>query len=122
MTPTCRVLAPLVANWVSALKGAMLALMSDVNDVTLTFGTVFDPVPPDDAGVELLPHAATIRAAPHAADRAPPLRWRTSNPGARIAASLSCVHADRDCCRLAVVCFIRATRSSRVLWVRRAGW
>src|ERR1700693_3817131 len=119
MTPTCRLLAPLVANWASALKGAMLALMSDVKELTLTFGTVFEPEPDDVDGVEL-PPAATIRAAPHAADRAPPLRWRTSNPGARIAASLSCVHADRDCCRLAVACVIRSIRSSRALWVRRA--
>jgi len=36
----------------------MLALMSDVNELTLTFGTVFEPEPPDEAGVELLPHAA----------------------------------------------------------------
>src|ERR1700676_3471659 len=109
MTPTCRLLDPLVANWVSALNWDMVAAMSAVNELTLTFGTVFDPEPPPDvAGVELLPQAASNKPALQAADRAPPLRWRTSIPDPRIAASLSCVHAGCDWCRLAVVCFIRS--------------
>src|SRR5580700_4076802 len=79
----------------------MIEARSTVNELTLTFGTVFEPeLPPDDvAGVDELPQAATKRPTLHASDTAPPFRWRTITPDPRIAASLSSVCADRDWCR-----------------------
>src|SRR5580704_3286712 len=79
----------------------MTVARSTVNELTVTFGTVFEPeLPPDDvAGVDELPQAATKRPTLHASDIAPPFRWRTIIPDPRIAASLSSVCADRDWCR-----------------------
>jgi hypothetical protein len=63
MTPTCRLFDPLVAKPVRSLNWDMVALMSLVNEATVTFGTVLDPVVLD---VEL-PHAATTTASVPAA-------------------------------------------------------
>src|SRR5580704_13637648 len=98
ITPTSSFCAPFVANCVNGLNCAMTEARSTVNELTFTFGTVFEPeLPPDDdAGVDELPQAATKSPTLHASDTAPPFRWRTIIPDPRIAASLSFVCADRD--------------------------
>src|SRR5215471_19185528 len=45
-TPTCRLFAPLVAYWVSALNGDITDATSVEKESMLTFGTVFEP--PDE--------------------------------------------------------------------------
>src|SRR5215469_6449037 len=57
-TPTCRLLAPLVAATVSALNRDIVGAMLTVNESMLTFGTDAEPlaVPvaePDELGVEV---------------------------------------------------------------------
>src|SRR5690242_1706084 len=44
ITPTCRVVAPLVANWVSGLNADIVGPMCTVKELMLTFGTVFEPL------------------------------------------------------------------------------
>src|SRR5262245_42124164 len=59
-TPTCRLLAPLVANFVSDLNGDITDATSVENELTLIFGTVFEPPPePDDPPDD--PQAAAAR-------------------------------------------------------------
>src|SRR5215467_11935056 len=44
MTPTCRVVAPLVAKWVSALNLDIVGPMLTVKELMLTFGIVLEPL------------------------------------------------------------------------------
>src|SRR5262249_49887950 len=62
MTPTCRLLDPLVANFVSCLNGAITdATLVEKESMLSPLGTVFEP-PPDDAEPPPDdPHAAAVR-------------------------------------------------------------
>src|SRR5215469_42009 len=63
-TPTCRLLAPLVANCVSDLNGDITDATSVENELTLIFGTVFEPPPePDDPPDDPQAAAARLTAA-----------------------------------------------------------
>src|SRR5215469_1116869 len=53
ITPTCRVLFPLVANWVSGLNFAIVDAMSTVKELVLSpAGIVFAPLDVDDVDDE----------------------------------------------------------------------
>src|SRR5215471_5085570 len=82
-TPTCRLLAPLVANCVSDLNGDITDATSVENELTLIFGTVFEP-PPDDPDPPDDPQAAAARLMTPASDTEPanrkPLLLLSFNP------------------------------------------
>src|SRR5260370_25978636 len=73
MTPTWRLVDPLVAKAVSDLNCDIVALMSLVNEATVTFGTVLDP---DVFDVEFPHAAATIAIPPRHAIKVSDLRLR----------------------------------------------
>src|SRR5215469_2941952 len=64
ITPTCRLLAPLVAYFVRFLNGDITDATFVENELMVTFGTVFEPLedePPDDPPDE--PQPAIVRPA-----------------------------------------------------------
>src|SRR4029077_20988267 len=73
MTPTCRLPEPLVSKAASDLSCDMVALMSLVNEETVTFGTVLDP---DEVDVDVPHAAATIAIEPRHASRVSDLSVR----------------------------------------------
>src|SRR5215470_8186462 len=75
ITPTCRLLAPLVANWVSGLNCDIVGPMFTVKELMLTFGIVLEPLA---AGVDEDddPQPAAIRLATAARPTQPARRER----------------------------------------------
>src|SRR5215472_17132048 len=64
ITPTCRLVAPLVAKWVSALNLDIVGPMFTVKELMLTFGIVLEPLGVDDEDDEPDdPQPAAIRLA-----------------------------------------------------------
>src|ERR1051326_3231391 len=80
ITPTCRVLAPLVAKWVSDLNLAIVGPMFTVKELMLTFGTVFEPLDVDDDEVDDDAQPAATRLATAATPTQPTRRERRNVP------------------------------------------
>src|SRR5215467_13815092 len=78
ITPTCRVVAPLVAKWVSALNPAIVGPMFTVKELMLTFGIVLEPLGAVDEDDDEQP--AAIRLAAAARPTHPTVRERRNVP------------------------------------------
>src|SRR6516162_6488868 len=77
ITPTCRVVAPLVAKWVSGLNAAIVGPTLTVKELMLTFGIVLEPIGAVDEDDD--PQPAAIRLAT-AARPTQPTRWERQPP------------------------------------------
>src|SRR5215469_14986820 len=81
ITPTCRLLAPLVANSVSGLSLDIVDAMSTLNELMLSpAGILLEPPPPDDDGEVDDPQPAAVRAATAARLAHPTRRERRNAP------------------------------------------
>src|SRR5215471_15553682 len=78
ITPTCRVVAPLVAKWVSGLNAAIVGPMLTVKELMLTFGIVFEPLGAVDEDDDEQP--AAIRPATTTRPTQPTRRERRNVP------------------------------------------
>src|SRR5215467_6026933 len=79
ITPTCRLVAPLVANWVSGLNLDIVGPMFTVKELMLTLGIVFEPLGADDEDPDD-PQPAAIRLATAARPTQPTRRERRNVP------------------------------------------
>src|SRR5215468_3309356 len=70
ITPTCRVVAPLVAKWVSDLNLDIVGPMFTVKELMVTFGIVLEPLGADDEDDD--PQPAATRLATAARPPSPP--------------------------------------------------
>src|SRR5262252_6547413 len=78
ITPTCRVVAPLVAKWVSDLNLDIVGPMFTVKELMVTFGIVLEPLGADDEDDD--PQPAAIRLATAARPTQPARRERRNVP------------------------------------------
>src|SRR5262245_63964768 len=78
ITPTCRLVAPLVANWVNGLNLDIVGPMFTVKELMLTLGIVFEPLGADDEDDD--PQPAAIRLATAARPTQPTRRERRNVP------------------------------------------
>src|SRR6266480_3708171 len=78
ITPTCRLVAPLVAKWVSALNLDIVGPMFTVKELMLTFGIVLEPLGAVDVDDD--PQPAAIRPATAAKPTQPTRPMRPSLP------------------------------------------
>src|SRR5499427_2034271 len=74
ITPTCRLVAPLVAKWVSGLNAAIVGPTFTVKELMLTFGIVLEPLGAVDEDDD--PQPAAIRLATAARPTQPTRRER----------------------------------------------
>src|SRR5690348_12828040 len=80
ITPTCRVVAPLVAKWVSGLNADIVGPMFTVKELMLTFGIVFEPLDAVGDEDDDDPQPAAIRLATAARPTQPARRERRNVP------------------------------------------
>src|SRR5215475_15728825 len=80
ITPTCRLVAPLVAKWVSALNLDIVGPMFTVKELMLTGGIVLEPLGADDEEDPDDPQPAAIRPTTAARPTQPTRRERRNVP------------------------------------------